>query len=250
MTQEHDDVAIVTGAGRGLGAQIATSLAKAGFRIAVTDASHESLESFSADTNLTAERLMTVPLDVRMKEHFERALAQVRDHWGSVQVLVNCAAVTRTTPLFDITPDEFSEVMDINLRSVFVGSQVFGAYFRGEGYGRIVNIASLAGQNGGTATGGHYAASKGGIVTLSKVFARELAPHGVTVNAIAPGPLDVPLLSEILPTEKLAAMPSIIPVGKLGDPAFIGDIVALLASRRAASITGATIDANGGLNLR
>lgn len=250
MTQPHNDVAIITGAGRGLGAQIATSLAEAGFRIAVTDASKEGLESFSANTSVPSDRFTTVLLDVREKEHFEQALAAVRNHWGSVEVLVNCAAVTRTTPLFEITPDEFSEVMDINLRSVFVGSQVFGSYFKEQGYGRIVNIASLAGQNGGTATGGHYAASKGGIITLSKVFARELAPHGVTVNAIAPGPLDVPLLKEILPSEKLSAMPSIIPVGKLGDPTFIGDIVALLASRRASSITGATVDANGGLNLR
>ena len=250
MIEQQKDVALITGAGRGLGAQIATSLAEAGFRVAVSDASEANLAAFADATSLSAESYITLPLDVREKGDFASALETVKGRFGGVQVLVNCAAVTRTTPLFDISPEEFSQVMDINLRSVFVGCQVFGAYFREQGYGRIVNIASLAGQNGGTATGAHYAASKGAIVTLTKVFARELAAHGVTANAIAPGPLDVPLLSEILPSDKLAGMPSIIPVGQLGDPAFIGDIVALLASRRAASITGATIDANGGLYVR
>lgn len=250
MNNPENDVAVVTGGGRGLGAQIATSLGQAGFRVAVTDISPDSLASFAAETNLAADCFATHQLDVSEKGDFQRVLDSVSQEWGSVQVLVNCAAVTRVTPLFEISPEEFSQVMDINLRSVFVGCQVFGSYFREQGFGRIVNIASLAGQNGGTATGAHYAASKGAIITLTKVFARELAAHGVTVNAIAPGPLDVPLLSEILPTDKLAGMPSMIPVGQLGNPAFIGDIVALLASRRAASITGATIDANGGLYVR
>ncbi len=113
-----------------------------------------------------------------------------------------------------------------------------------------MNVASLAGQTGGTATGAHYAASKGGIVTLTKVFARELAASGVTVNAIAPGPLDVPLVHELLPADRVEALTHSIPVGRLGDPEFIAELVAVLVSARAASVTGATWDANGGLFLR
>ncbi|MCC6828034.1 MAG: SDR family oxidoreductase [Novosphingobium sp.] len=250
MSNPSPDVAVVTGAARGLGASIATALLKAGYRVAVTDISEDALAAFAAPDGIAADRVLTLVLDVREKAGFEAALARIVDTWGAAHVLVNCAALTRTTPLFDIAPEEFTEVMTVNLGSVFVGSQVFGAHFRDQGYGRIINIASLAAQNGGTATGAHYAASKGAIVTLTKVFARELAAAGVTVNAIAPGPLDVPLLREILPAEKLAGVPGMIPVGHLGDPGFIGKIACLLADRDASSMTGATLDANGGLYVR
>ncbi len=133
---------------------------------------------------------------------------------------------------------------------MFLGCQVFGAYFKTQKYGRIINMASLAAQNGGAATGAHYAASKGGIVTLTKVFARELAASGVTVNAIAPGPLDVELVHELLPADKLKSVIETIPVSTLGDPQFIADVVMLITSSNSMSMTGATIDVNGGLYVR
>jgi 3-oxoacyl-[acyl-carrier protein] reductase len=117
------------------------------------------------------------------------------------------------------------------------------------GYGRIVNMASLAGQNGGTATGGHYASSKGAIMSATKVFARDLAPYGVTVNAVSPGPLDSPTVRRVL-GDRLEESARAIPVGRLGSMPFIADMVALLASPEAASVTGATWDANGGLYMR
>jgi 3-oxoacyl-[acyl-carrier protein] reductase len=165
-------------------------------------------------------------------------------------VLVNNAAVTIARPVLDISPDEFDAVLAVNARGTFVGSQVFGRYFKTQGYGRIVNMGSLAAQNGGAATGAHYAASKGAILTLTKVFARDLASSGITVNAVAPGPLDLPNVHALLPADKLAAMIGTIPVGQLGDPGFIADVVALLASREASSVTGATFDLNGGLFMR
>ena len=106
--------------------------------------------------------------------------------------------------------------MAINLDGTFLGCQVFGAHFAERGYGRIVNIASLAGQNGGTATGAHYAAAKGGVATLTKVFARELASAGVTVNAVSPGPLDLPVVYETVAPDKLDSIKANIPVGTLG----------------------------------
>lgn len=118
------------------------------------------------------------------------------------------------------------------------------------GYGRIVNMASLAGQNGGTATGGHYASAKGAVMSLTKVFARELAPAGVTVNAVSPGPQDSPIVRDIVGEGNLDTFARSIPVGRLGDPAFIAEMVALLASPAAASVTGACWDANGGLYMR
>jgi 3-oxoacyl-[acyl-carrier protein] reductase len=137
-----------------------------------------------------------------------------------------------------------------NLDGVFFGCQVFGRYFADQGYGRIVNIGSLAGQNGGTATGAHYAAAKGGVGTLTKVFARDLAAGGVTVNAVSPGPLDLPVVYETVAPEKLAGIKANIPVGRLGSAEFIASTVALLASPDAASVNGACWDINGGLFMR
>lgn len=251
----HSDVCVITGAAGGLGLAIARRLLRDGYRVALTDralvAAEEAAASLSGETAAGAgDRLAAFALDVSEKAAFEAALESVKARWGGVGALVNNAALTQTSPLFDITPDEFDRVIDVNMRGVFLGCQVFGAAFAEQGYGRIVNLASLAGQNGGSATGAHYAASKGGIVTLTKVFARDLAARGVTVNAISPGPLDVPLVRELLPPEKLEAVVASIPVGALGDPDFIGQVISLALSPAARSMTGATLDVNGGLYLR
>jgi len=244
------NVAVVTGAGRGLGAAIAAELARDGYKVLVTD-----IDIARADTTVktiqdAGGQAESAVLNVINIGDFEAALKRATEFWGGVGVLVNNAAMTRTTPIFDITPEEFSEILDINLRGTFLGCQTFGAYFRDQSYGRIVNMASLAGQNGGAATGAHYASSKGAIVTLTKVFARDLAAFGVTANAISPGPLDVELVREILPPEKLSSVTGSIPVGQLGDPNFIARLVCLLASPSATSMTGATLDVNGGLYVR
>jgi 3-oxoacyl-[acyl-carrier protein] reductase len=158
--------------------------------------------------------------------------------------------MTVARPVMEIPPEEFDAVMAVNVRGTFLGCQVFGAHFRDQGHGRIINLASLAGQNGGTATGAHYAASKGAILTLTKVFARDLAAGGVTVNAIAPGPLDTPMVHRTVPADRLEALKANIPVGDIGDPRFIASLVAQLASPEAAFVTGATWDVNGGLFMR
>ena len=246
---EFHNVALVTGGGRGLGAEICRSLAKDGYKVLITDIDAERAVQTVQSIGQEAD-VFSLELDVLKKDDFVAALDAVKTKWGGLGVLVNNAALTRTTPVFDISPEEFSKIIDVNLRGTFLGCQVLGAYFKEVGYGRIINLASLAGQNGGAATGAHYAASKGGILTLTKVFARELAASGVTVNAISPGPLDVELVHEILPPEKLASVTKSIPVGTLGDPAFIADLVCFLASPKAASATGATFDANGGLYVR
>lgn len=245
----HHNVVVVTGAGRGLGSVISTTLAK-DYSVLVTDVDPARVEATVSEIIAHGGDALGATLDVTRNADFGAALEKAKSRWGGVGVLINNAALTKTTPLFDITPEEFSAITEVNLRGVFLGCQTFGAYFRDQGYGRIINMASLAAQNGGAATGAHYAASKGGIVTLTKVFARDLARDGVTVNAISPGPLDVDLVREILPADKLEAMVKMIPVGRLGDPAFVAEMIKLLVSPAAASVTGATFDANGGLYAR
>ncbi|MES2045131.1 MAG: SDR family oxidoreductase [Pseudomonadota bacterium] len=242
----HHDVAIVTGAGGSLGRIICRHLQGSGLRVAMADIDVAPLEALvSRSSGVSAHAL-----DVRNAADFARVIEQVADTWGGVGVLVNNAAVMRATPLFDITAEEFDDVVAVTLKGTFLGCQVAGRHMAGHGYGRIVNIASLAGQNGGAATGAHYAAAKGGILTLTKVFARDLAASGVTVNAISPGPLDLPSVRDLLPEEKLAAVTASIPIRSLGDPDYIARVVEMLALPSAASATGATFDINGGLYLR
>ncbi|MNJ13398.1 3-oxoacyl-[acyl-carrier-protein] reductase FabG [compost metagenome] len=243
-------VALVTGAGQGLGQTFSARLLQAGYRVVVTDRSLDAAQASARLLDPAGERTLAVQLDVGSKADFEQALNQVLTHFGALHVVVNNAAVTKTTPLMQISPEEFDAVVGLNLRSIFLGCQVLGAYLADAGYGRIINMASLAGQNGGTATGAHYAASKGAILTLTKIFAKEFANRGVTVNAIAPGPIDSPAVHAAVPAEKLAGLRANIPVQRLGDADFLGDLIVQLARPEAYFTTGATWDVNGGLFMR
>ena len=241
-------VVCITGAAAGLGEALARGFHAAGYRVAIGDINIAAAESLAHE--LGPDTACAIPLDVRQKPAFETMLETVKKRWDSVQVLINCAARTPTTSLMAITQEEFDDVLAINLRGTFFGCQVFGAYFASLGYGRIINMASLAGQNGGTATGVHYGASKGAIITLTKVFARDLGKSGVTVNAIAPGPIDTPSVRAAVPPEKMADIKKVIPVGNIGDASYIAATALHLASPAASFVTGATWDINGGLFMR
>lgn len=243
----HHNVALVTGAAGGLGKAIVKRLHAEGYRVLASDFDGDSVQRLADELG---ERAMALTLDVTAKTHFEAAIEAANAAWGGVGVLVNNAALTRTTPLFEISAEEFDAVTAVALKGTFLGCQALGAHMRSHAYGRIINVASLAGQNGGAATGAHYAAAKGGILTLTKVFARDLAASGVTVNAISPGPLDLDSVRALLPPDKLEAVIKTIPTGTLGDPDYIARLVALLADPQAVSATGATYDVNGGLYLR
>ena len=242
-------VAVVTGAANGLGACIARRLHAGGDAVAIADLDGEAARVMAKELDPTGSTARGYTVDVSRRADLKRLLSDVVADFGTVQVLVNNAACTQAKPVMEITDDDLAAVMSVNFAGTFAACQVFGSYLTAQGYGRIVNLASLAGQNGGTGTGGHYASSKGAILTATKVFARELAAHGVTVNAVAPGPQDTPVVRAVV-GDNLPAFEKNIPVGHLGDPAFIADMVALLASRGAHSVTGACWDANGGLYLR
>ncbi|AMA45404.1 SDR family NAD(P)-dependent oxidoreductase [Pseudomonas alabamensis] len=245
-----NQVALVTGAAQGLGQRFCAQLLAAGFDVVVSDRDLALAEAAAQALQGSGGRTLAVKLDVGSKADFEQALAQVLEHFGALHVVVNNAAVTKTTPLMQITPDEFDAVVGLNLRSVFLGCQVLGAHMAEAGYGRIINMASLAGQNGGTATGAHYAASKGAILTLTKIFAKEFASRGVTVNAIAPGPIDSPAVRAAVPAERMEGLLAAIPVQQLGDADFLGQLIVQLARPEAYFTTGATWDVNGGLFMR
>lgn len=248
MTQ---DTAIVTGAGQGLGEVIARRLHAAGYNVAVADLMPDKAQAVAQSLDASGATAIALALDIRKKADFEASRDALIAKWASVQVLVNNAAVTLHTPVMQISPEEFNNTITTNLGGTFFGCQVFGAYFASQRYGRLINLASLAGQNGGTAAGAHYASSKAGITVLSKVFAKELAASGVTVNTLAPGPIDLPSVRATVPPEKLQhVIDHVIPVHQLGDPVYIADTIVHLASRQAGYVTGATWDLNGGIFMR
>jgi len=244
------DIALVTGGGSGLGEAIARALHGAGYRVAVSDIDGARAQAVARSLDPAGETALGIALDVTDGAAIEAVAEVLTDRWGGVQVLVNNAVLTRAVPVLDITLDDWDQVMAVNARGTFAASQIFGRRMKAAGYGRIVNMGSLAGQNGGTTTGAHYAASKGAILTLTKVFARDLAPFGITVNAIAPGPIDSPMVRALVPEERMPGMVAGIPVGHLGDAGFIADMVVRLAARDAGFVTGATWDINGGLFMR
>lgn len=253
MNQEtqKDQVALVTGAAQGLGLAIAQSLFDAGFLVVLTDANEAGVKAAATAIDATEERVLAMKLDVLKKSDFTDALEASVARFGRVTALVNNAAMTPTTPVMEITAEEFDKVISVNMRGTLFGCQVFGQYFADNGYGRIVNMASLAGQNGGTASGAHYASSKGAILTMTKIFARQLAESGVTVNSVAPGPIDLPSVRALVPPERLEEIINqMIPVKALGNAEFVADMVTKLASPEASFVTGAAWDVNGGIFMR
>ena len=241
--------AIVTGAGRGLGEAIAIELAGRGARVLLADIDGEAAALAAAAIRDSGGAAESAPLDVADWAAVHQLVSDFTARAERLDILVNNAARSVARSFWEIDPAEWDDVMAVNLRGVVAGCRAAGAIMREAKWGRIVNLASLAGQQGGINGGAHYAASKAGIIVLTKIVAAELAGSGVTVNAVAPAAIEGPIM-DAMPAERQEAIAASIPVGRAGRPEEVAATVAFLASERAAFITGTTIDVNGGLFMR
>jgi 3-oxoacyl-[acyl-carrier protein] reductase len=221
---------VVTGAGRGVGAAIAARLRADGYAVVGTD--------------LRGADLL---VDVRDEAGW-RVAAQALLDAGEPWALVNCAARTLVAELFAIEQEEWDDVFAVNLRGPFLGIRTIGPLLRERGGGRIVNIASDSAFNGRGVTGAHYAASKAGLIALTRRAAAALAGAGVTVNAVAPGTVDGETVRE-LAGDRLDELAREVPLGRLARPDEIAAVVAWLLSDEASYVTGATLLADGGAGL-
>ena len=236
-------LAIVTGAARGLGEAIARRLHADGYRVALADIDLEGIERVAG---ALGDGATAFEHDVRELGSWERLLATLD---GDPFALVNNAARTEFRPFWDVDVEEWDDVLATNLRGTYLGCRIVGAALREIGAGRIVNLASDAAFAATGASGPHYAASKAGVIAVTRRAATELAPHGVTVNAIAPAAIDGPLAREVL-RDRLEEKLGTIPVRRLGRPEEVAALVSFLLSDAAGYITGATLDVNGGVLMR
>lgn len=232
--------AIVTGGTRGIGAAIAVALGAAGHRVAANyGGNDEAARAFSAATGIPVYRW-----DVASYDACQEGIARVAADLGPVEILVNNAGITRDGPFHKMTPEQWSEVIQVNLGSVFNMTRGVIESMRERGFGRIINISSMNGQRGQFGQS-NYGASKAGIFGFTKTVAAESAAKGITVNAVAPGYVNTDMFATV-PERVKESIIAQIPVGRLGEPAEVAPFVVLLASDEAAFITGATISVNGG----
>lgn len=238
-------VALVTGAARGIGLAIARQLAETGMQVALLDVKPEVVEASARRLRADGLEAISVAADVSDAEAVRSAIEQVMEAWGRIDVLVNNAGICPMTPLDEITVEEWDLVLDVNLKGAFLCSQAVIPAMRDQQSGKIVNIASSAGQMGGISVGVHYSSSKAGILALTKSLARVLAPH-IQVNAVSPGTTES-AMTRSWSDETLDSIVRQIPAGRLGQPADVAAAVRFLASPEADFITGQTLSVNGGL---
>ncbi|MFL6302246.1 MAG: SDR family NAD(P)-dependent oxidoreductase [Candidatus Sulfotelmatobacter sp.] len=239
MSDLKNRVALVTGGSRGIGAGIAVALAGAGADIAVNYREQRTAaQSVCKEISSLGRNAIAVQADVSRAQEITGMVSEVETSLGSIDILVNNAAIAQPRPFEEITETEWDQILSVNLKSVFLVTQAVIAGMRTRKWGRIINLSSVAAQTGG-AVGAHYAASKAGIIGLTHSCASSFVKDGITVNAIAPALIETDMV-----TSNPNASPRLIPMGHFGKVDDVASIAVMLAGNE--YITGQTISVNGG----
>ena len=238
-------IALVTGAARGIGREIALRLAADGFDVAVADVQERALAETAELVAAGGRRVLTAGTDISDEGAVQQLITRITTELGGLHAVVNNAGILELTPILDIGVEEWDRMMAINLRGTFLVSREAFRVMKASGGGKIVSIASLAAKVGGITAGAHYAASKAGVICFTKSLAAQAAAFSINVNAVAPGPVATEMTAS-WGDEVNDAFRARIPFGRYAEPRDVANAVAFLLSEQADYITGEVIDVNGG----
>jgi 3-oxoacyl-(acyl-carrier-protein) reductase len=240
-----DKVAIITGAGRGLGFAMAMYFAGEGAKIAVVDLTKESCDHACAAIQAAGGTAIAMPCNVTDRKAVEKMAQDVQTEYGKIDILINNAGITRDAGFFKMTDADWDAVLDVNLKSMFICTQVIGAKMAENDYGRVVCISSLSGNEGNFGQT-NYSASKAGVIGLVKSLSKELPRKGILINAIAPGFI-ITEMTDAIPDNVKEKIIARIPMRRGGTPEEVAKAALFLASDEASYINGQVLCVNGGI---
>ena len=240
-----DQVAIVTGGARGMGAAIAARLAQEGAQVVIGDINEAGANQLAKKLKSDGHSAVGLKIDVTQQTDVAAMVETTLQDFGAIHILVNSAGALRPTRIEAISKEEWDLVLDINLNGTFLCSQAVLPAMKENQFGRIINMASLAGRSVSNLGGAHYTASKAGVIGFTRALAKEMGTHGITANAICPGVVDSEMARANASTEQLEAVAASLPIPRLGTPEEVAQLVLFLIAD-APYINGASIDINGG----
>jgi len=242
-----DKVALITGAGSGIGQATAEKFAREGARLALCDLNFEKVARVAEEIAAAGTDTMALRADVSRLADMNIAVKHVLEAWGRVDVLVNNASITRDATLRNMTEERFDEVIAVNLKGVYNSAQAVLPSMLAQGSGVILNASSVAGLHGNFGQT-NYAATKSGVIGMTKTWAKELARKGIRANAVCPGFIGTDMV-RAMPDEVLEEIRARVPEGRLGTPEEVANVYAFLASDEATYVNGAVIEVSGGVTL-
>jgi 3-oxoacyl-[acyl-carrier protein] reductase len=235
----------ITGAGNGIGRATAVAFARAKANIILTDIDKDSISLLAKQiVQEFKTKCLAVQMDVTNKEQVDSAVAKGMQEFVTIDVLVNNAGIVQKGSFEEITWDDWKKILDINVGGAVLCTQAVIEHMKAKRFGKIINISSIGGEVGAVVAAASYAASKAALIGLTKSLAKVYAPYNININAVAPGPVKTKLAKNLGHEVKM------VPLGRLGEPEDIAEVIVFLASEKASFITGATIDVNGGMFMK
>ena len=246
MMELNGSVAIITGAGGAIGEATARLFAKEGAAVVLADVRKEGIEEIARQVREGGGKASAFTLDVSDEKDVVALVGSTVEKFGGLDILVNNAAISMTTPILDIEAADWDRVLAVNLRGVFLLSREAFRFMKTRGKGKIVSMASASAKIGGLVVGAHYAASKAGVICFTKSLALQAAPFGINVNAVCPGPTKTPM-TDAWGENANQDFAAKIPFKRYAEPGEIAEAILFLASERSRYVTGEILDVNGGL---